>query len=44
MEDNRSYETNQEPKMQIVITQGTEYQSRVEDIYCPNIFFHSAYK
>ena len=44
MEDYRSYETNQEPKMQIVITQGTEYQSRVEDIYCPNIFFHSAYK
>ncbi len=28
MEDNRSYETNQEPKMQIVITQGTECQRR----------------
>lgn len=44
MEDNSHRKERQNSKMQIVITEGTEYQSRVEDIYRSNVFFHSAYK
>lgn len=43
MEDNMTRWENQDPKWKIIIKEGTEYQSLVENVYCPNTFFHSSY-